>query len=132
MIGLDTNVLVRYITQDEKAQSALATKTIEQGADQGELFCINQIVLCELVWVLKRCYHAKPDAIGLVLEQILRTAHFRIQDIDAVWRALKEYRSTAADFADCLIAQQNRAAECSETFTFDQNAAKAKGFRPLA
>ena len=132
MIGLDTNVLVRYIVQDDKEQSALATTTIEKGADREEMFYINHIVLCELVWVLKRCYGAKPDAIGRLLEQILRTAHFRVQDIESVWRALKEYRISAADFADCLIAQQNRAADCPETLTFDQNAAKAKGFRLVA
>ncbi|MEW6594515.1 MAG: type II toxin-antitoxin system VapC family toxin [Thermodesulfobacteriota bacterium] len=131
MIGLDTNVLVRYIVQDDKAQAALATKIIEQGTDKGEPFCITPIVLCELAWVLKRCYAAKPEAISQVLEQILRTAHFRVLEIDSVWRALKEYRNTAADFADCLIAQQNRAADCTETLTFDQNAAKANGFRLL-
>lgn len=132
MIGLDTNVLVRYIVQDDKEQARLATKTIEQGADADDAFFINQIVLCELVWVLRRCYAAKPDAIAAVLEQILRTAHFRVQGIDAVWRALKEYRIASADFADCLIAQQNRAAECSETLTFDRNAAKASDFRLLS
>ena len=132
MIGLDTNVLVRYIVQDDQAQSALATKCIEEGADAGEMFYLNHVVLCELVWVLKRCYNAQPDAIGRVLEQLLRTAHFRIEDLEPVWRALKEYRNSSADFADCLIAQQNRAAECTETLTFDQATAKAASFRLLA
>ncbi len=131
MIGLDTNVLVRYIVQDDEKQTQLATKAIERGADSGEIFFINQVVLCELAWVLKRCYAAKPDAIAKVLEQILRTAHFRVQGIDAAWRALKEYRTASADFADCLIAQQNRTAECNETLTFDRNAAKARDFRLL-
>lgn len=131
MTGLDTNVLVRYITQDDAAQSRAAAEAIEQGADLGEDFFINHIVLCELVWVLRRCYNADRATIDRVLEQILRTAHFRIQAIDAVWGALKEYRNSQADFADCLISRENHTAGCAEILTFDRSAALVADFRLL-
>jgi len=127
--GLDTNVLVRYIVQDDPEQALAATALIEGGEQAGEVFFINQIVLCEVVWVVKRCYNAGRDEISRMIEQILRTASFRIQRSAEVWNALNIYRKTPADFADCLIACTNRAADCKETATFDRQAAQTDGFR---
>lgn len=129
MTGLDTNVLVRYIVQDDAEQSLAATALIEGGEQTGETFFINQIVLCEVVWVVKRCYSAGRDEIGRLVEQILRTASFRVQRSAEAWSALNLYRKTPADFADCLIACTNRAADCTETATFDRQAAQTDGFR---
>jgi predicted nucleic-acid-binding protein len=127
--GLDTNVLVRYIVQDDVEQSLAATKLIEGGEQAGETFFINQIVLCEVVWVVKRCYSAGRDEIGRMIEQILRTASFRVQRSAEAWSALNLYRKAPSDFADCLIASTNRAADCTETATFDRQAAQTDGFR---
>lgn len=129
MTGLDTNVLVRYIVQDDAEQSLAATALIEGGEHAGEIFFINQIVLCEVVWVVKRCYSGDREEIGRMVEQILRTASFRVQRSAEVWSALNIYRKIAADFADCLIACGNQAADCRETATFDRQAAKIAGFR---
>jgi len=127
--GLDTNVLVRYIVQDDAEQSLAATALIEGGEQAGETFFINQIVLCEVVWVMKRCYSAGRDQIGRLVEQILRTASFRVQRSAEAWSALNLYRKATSDFADCLIACTNRAADCTETATFDRQAAQTEGFR---
>ena len=132
MTGLDTNVLVRYIVQDDAEQSLAATALIEGGEQAGETFFINQIILCEVVWVVKRCYNAGRDEIGRMVEQILRTAPFRVQRSAEVWSALNIYRKTPADFADCLIACTNRAADCAETATFDRQAAQTEGFRLIS
>ncbi len=129
MTGLDTNVLVRYIVQDDAEQSLAATALIEGGEKVGETFFINQIVLCEVVWVVTRCYSAGRDEIGRLIEQILRTASFRVQRSEEAWSALNIYRKTPADFADCLIACGNRAADCRETATLDRQAAQTAGFR---
>ena len=132
MIGLDTNVLVRYIVQDDAEQSLAASALIEGGERTGETFFINQIALCEVVWVVKRCYNAGRDETGRMVEQILRTAAFRIQRSAEAWSALYLYRKTPADFADCLIACGNRAADCTETATFDRQAAQTAGFRLIS
>jgi predicted nucleic-acid-binding protein len=119
MIGLDTNVLVRYLVQDDPEQSRRAAKCIESGTT-----FIGCIVLCELVWVLESAYDFPRSTVAEALEKILMTGDFEIEDRDQAWTALRDYRRTKADYADCLIAHRNTAAGCEETATFDK---KLKG-----
>ena len=132
MIGIDTNVLVRYIVQDDPAQTAAANKLIEKVCGRDNPAFINHITLCELVWVLRRNYKVTKEKLAEITEQILRTAQFQMHDPQIVWRALQEFKNGRADFPDCLVAQINLANNCSETVTFDVNASKAKGFRLLS
>ena len=131
MIGIDTNILVRYITQDDPDQARVATHFIETQCSQGSPCFINHIVLCELVWVLRRCYQADHEQALAVIEQILRTAQLKVQEPQTVWTALKIARSGKADFADCLISMINQSAGCSYTITLDRNAAKIKGMESI-
>lgn len=126
MKGLDTNVLVRYLVQDDPEQSRTAVRCIES-----DTCFINAIVLCELVWVLEAAYRYPKDIIAATLEKILQTGDFEIEDRDTAWQALADYRSTKADFADCLIAHRNIAAGCEETATFDKRVKGARGFRMI-
>jgi len=131
MIGLDTNVLVRYFAQDDSLQSPIAAEFIETVCSEKHPGFINHIVLCETVWVLDRCYHTDKDTIVVILEKILRIEQFQIQSVDKVWRALKEFKKTAADFADCLVAQSNIGTGCEYTVTFDKKASDSVGYRLL-
>jgi len=131
MTGLDTNVLVRYITQDDPQQSILATQFIEKQCTPESPGFINYIVLCELVWVLRRCYKAERTQSLQVIEQLLRTAQFQIQEPQVVWRALRQAQTGQADFADYLISQINLTHDCEITFTFDTGAAGISGNRLL-
>ncbi len=102
MIGLDTNVLVRYIAQDDPEQSQKASQIIESFNDErcGYITCIS---LVELVWVLSRSYKvSKPDLCNII-ESILQVKYIIVQDAETVWKALKTYKNGVADFADCLI-----------------------------
>lgn len=92
---------------------------------------INRIGLCETVWVLESAYGYAREDIARVLERIIRTHRFRIENIQAAWTALRMYQSRKADFADCLLGETIRAAGCSETVTLDKKAAKAGGRRLL-
>lgn len=127
MIGLDTNILVRYITQDDPEQSALASKLIEQNCSRESPGYINHIVLCELVWVLRRCYKVEEQQALQVIEQILRTVQFLVQNPQVVWKALKLARKNKADFPDCLITHINLAGGCITTVTLDRAAAEING-----
>ena len=118
MIGLDTNVLVRFLTQDDAAQARKAAAVIERGAAEGEVFYLTTVVLCELAWVLESAYGLSRAEIGTTLERILRTAQFRFEQKDVLWAALGEYRRRKADFADCLIGELAVLAGCSSTLTF--------------
>ena len=132
MIGLDTNVLVRYLAQDDPTQGALAEEFIETVCSEKFPAFINHIVLCETVWVLERCYHVEKATLTIILEKILKTEQFKIQNIDMVWRALKEFKKSAADFADCLLAQCNLGNGCEHTVTFDKKASVTLGYQLLA
>ncbi len=131
MKGLDTNVLIRHLVQDDAAQAKRAGRFIAAECSREDPCFINRIVLCETVWVLESAYgYAREDIAG-VLERIIRTHQFRIENVQAAWTALRMYRSGGADFADCLLGETNLAAGCSETVTLDKKAAKAGGLRLL-
>ncbi|MGA7981625.1 MAG: type II toxin-antitoxin system VapC family toxin [Chromatiaceae bacterium] len=119
MIGLDTNILVRYITQDEPEQAAQATRLIEASCTSTTPGRVAHIVLCELVWVLSRAYgYSKPEVVS-VLDQILITAELAVENEGVAFQALDAYREGPADFSDYLLALSNRAAGCEITYSFD-------------
>lgn len=131
MIGIDTNVLVRYLVQDDPIQSDKATKFIEKNSSEDCSICINGIVLCELVWVLESAYEYPRVSIAKVIEQILKTKQFYINDPDLLWQSLSGYKNDGADFADNYIAHMNYASGCDYTVTFDKKAAKLRYFKSL-
>jgi predicted nucleic-acid-binding protein len=119
MIGLDTNVLVRYLIQDDPEQADRATRLIEGQCTAKTPGRITQIVLCELVWVLIRAYGYSKMQVIAVLDQLLVTAEFEVEQEALSRRALDAYRDGKADFSDYIVALNNQAAGCETTFTFD-------------
>ncbi len=118
--GLDTNVLVRYLTQDDEGQAEAAAKTIEGAADKGEKMLIQPIILCELVWVLERAYDFPKTDLLRALEGVLRVAQFEIVEKDTVWQALSDYRQGKGDFFDYYLGRANEKAGAAITLTFDK------------
>lgn len=131
MIGLDTNVLVRYVMQDDAAQARVASAAIESAAGRGERLRLTAITLCELVWVLESAYHQPRADVARALEQIVRTADFNLEHVDHVRGAIERYRSTPADFADALVGLINEAAGCEHTLTFDRSLKRTAQFKVL-
>lgn len=131
MRGLDTNVLLRYFTVDDPVQARIAADLISGAEGQGERLHISTITLCEMVWGLRKFYRVRRDSIASMIESLLDTSTFEIQDRDLVRRALDNYRGGKADFADYLIGWQDRRAGCSETLTFDGGLKGADGFHFL-
>lgn len=128
MIGLDTNLLVRYLTLDDAAQSKQAARIIDTAIEAGEDLYLNHVVVCELTWVLSRAYgYAKDELVG-VLERILAAGQFAFEDKDSLWRAIEAFRRSSADFADCLIGVKNSTAGCRTTVTLDRAAAGLGNF----
>lgn len=120
MIGLDTNVLVRYLVMDDAAQGKKASGLIQETAKSNEELFINNVVLCELVWVLDAAYNFSKTEITDVLEKILMTELIIVQNQDEAWLALNDYRNGAADYSDYFIGRINKGFECENTATFDQ------------
>jgi len=126
MIGLDTNVLVRYFMQDDAKQSAKANKLIESlSADEPGF--IPLIAVVELVWVLESCFQLRRDQVVQALDALLQTQELVVDRADQVMKALRVFKASTADFADCLIERGASSAGCSRTMTFDIAAAKTAG-----
>ena len=135
MIGLDTNVLVRYLAQDDLRQGKRAIELIEGELSPAKPGFISLVVLVELCWVLKRRYAATRREIADVLDDLLAMAVFVIERRDVVQLALQRFRSDGrakSGFADFLIAELARDAGCTEIFTFDKGATRGTGGRLLA
>jgi predicted nucleic-acid-binding protein len=131
MIGLDTNVLVRYLMQDDPAQFARAAAFIDAASEREEQFLINTPVLCELVWVLATVYDYSREEIAQALEQIFTTAQFEIERLDEARQALGDFRSSKADYSDALIGRINRSLGAKHTVTFDRDLKAVETFRLL-
>ena len=135
MIGLDTNVLVRYLAQDEPKQAALATRLIEKELSAARPGFISLIVLAELCWVLKRLYGADRDELTATTEDLLNTAQFHLERRDVVQAAIQHGRGgkgAKAGFVDVLIAQVAAVDGCSHTVSFDKAAVRGAGMVLLA
>lgn len=131
MIGLDTNVLVRFLVGDERRQCELAMRVIDDAAKGGRACFISVVVLCEVVWVLESAYGYRRHEIADVLERLLSARQFVVDAKDAVYPAVKAYRQGKADLADYLIGRLNRTAGCEVTVTFDKTLKDDAHFRML-
>ena len=128
MKGLDTNVLARLLTQDDKVQGPAADAYVRQTCTRDSPCFINRVVLAELVWVLESAYGYPSSAVADAIERILRTEEFEVEDNDVARAALAAYRRASVDFADALIGRGNRARGCAVTATFDRKAAALEDF----
>ena len=128
MIGLDTNVLIRYITQDDAKQSPVATTLIESLTVESPGY-LGTVSVVELVWVPGGCYGSSKSKIAEVLKTLLRTKEIIVEHADIVWKAVRVFKKGKANFADCLIERSANAAGCSDTTTFDRGTAKHCGMR---
>ena len=128
MIGLDTNVLVRYIAQDDAKQSPKAMRLIESLSADARGY-VSVVAVVELAWVLTDCYKMTKGELCEVLETLLRTKEIVVAHADIVWLALRLFKGGNADFADCLIERFAGSDGCDYSATFDRNAAKHCGMR---
>lgn len=131
MIGLDTNVVVRFLAQDDPVQSPLATRLFNRLSREQPGF-ISAVVLAEISWVLSRAYKTPRDQVSEAVEGLLRSAEVMVENAEAAYRALGAYRaSSSVEFADALIAETTRLAGANEVVTFDKKAAVELGMRLL-
>jgi len=131
LIGLDTNVIIRFLAQDDEFQSPIATRVISRLSRDKPGF-ISSVVLAEIAWVLSRAYKAPREDIATTIEGLLRSTELIIENAEAAYRALGIYRaSSSTEFPDALIAQTAALAGANETVTFDQRAAAELGMRLL-
>ncbi|PJE77339.1 hypothetical protein CI610_03744 [invertebrate metagenome] len=122
MIGLDTNVVIRYLVQDDSKQSGLATQLIETRLSMETPGFISLITLIETVWVLSACYQQNKSQIITILRQIITTRQLKIERSDIAHQAIQRYKSGNGDYSDAVICLINTENGCHETLTFDKKA----------
>ena len=125
MTGLDTNVVVRLLTQDDPAKLERAMKAIGEQCSMGDPGWINCIVLVEVVRVLSSAYRYARGEIVVAIEKLLQVRELEIQFVDEAWEALHLYRDHPADFSDYYLAAINREKGCRTTLTFDGKAGRS-------
>jgi predicted nucleic-acid-binding protein len=128
MIGLDTSILVRYLTQDDPIQSAKAAEIIEKQLSEEDPAYLSLVVITEIVWVLDRAYGFEATMIAEAIERMLQTDTFFVESKQEVFAALTALREGQGEFADALIAELGATAGCRYTLTFDRKAARLPGF----
>jgi predicted nucleic-acid-binding protein len=131
VIGLDSNVLIRYIVRDDIDQAEAASRLVESECTDENPGLINPIVLCELVWVLTRGYGYDRKTVTRVIRRILSVQELRVAGAESAWRALRHYEQGKADFTDYLVGVSNQDDKAAVTYTFDQRAADSDLFRPV-
>ena len=131
MIGIDTNVLVRYLTEDDPDMADRAQRLLEQECTPDRLGFINVVVLCEAVSVLRAQYRCAREAIAAAVEALLRAPLLAIEHAELAELALEDYRAGEADFTDALIGLINQRSGCEVTATFERKAGELDSFRLL-
>jgi predicted nucleic-acid-binding protein len=128
MLGIDTNVLVRFLVRDDEAQFEKARKLIKREVAAGRRVFVSQLVLLETEWVLRSRYGLPKIEIIAAISGLLDATDVQFEDEPAIEQALFVWKDNAADFADCLIGARNRRLGCRVTATFDVAASKLPGF----
>lgn len=123
MIGLDTNVVVRYLTQDDKKQAAITNALFEKELSEKNPGFITLITLVEITWVLESCYEQEKANLLAVIASLIAIKQLVIERSDLVYLALKRYESGKADFSDAMIAVIAEDNGCEKIVTFDKKAA---------
>jgi predicted nucleic-acid-binding protein len=128
MLGLDTNVLVRFLVRDHEAQFERARRLIKREVGAQKKVLISLLVLLETEWVLRSRYSLQKNQIMDAVSGLLDAAELELEDEPTIEEALYHWKDSAADFADCLIGARHRRLGCRATVTFDARADKLPGF----
>jgi predicted nucleic-acid-binding protein len=130
MIGLDTNILVRYLTQDDPIQSRKATEIVERQLTEENPGYVSVVAMVETVWVLERAYDLGHAEIAACVERILQVGVFVVESEQEVFASMSALKEGRGSFADVLILALGHTAGCTHTLTFDRKALRLPGYAP--
>lgn len=131
MLGIDTNVLLRFLLRDDEAQFEKARKLIKRELGAGESVFVSLLVLLQSEWVLRSRYGLRKTEIIDAISALLDATEVRFEDEPVIEEAMFIWKDVATGFADCLIGARNRRLGCRATATFDAKAVKLPGFMAL-
>ncbi|MCA3182912.1 MULTISPECIES: type II toxin-antitoxin system VapC family toxin [unclassified Cupriavidus] len=128
MIGLDTNILIRYFTRDDPVQTPVADALLDSLSDARRGY-VPTVVLAELVWTMDKRYGAGQPELVEIIEYLIGSSDLILESCAVVKSALRLFTATSGDFADCLIHRSCQGAGCHHTATFDRKAARSIGMK---
>jgi len=128
MIGLDTNILIRYLTQDDPVQSAKATEILERRLTPKDPGFVSVVAMVETVWVLDRAYGLAAHEIATAIERLLQVEVLEVENEQEVFTAMIALKQGRGSFADAVIAELGLRVGCTRTLTFDQKAVRLPAF----
>lgn len=131
MIALDTNVLIRFLVEDDAEQTERATRLLSRADERGEPCFVSDVVVCETVWVLQRSYRLGKSEIVEILDRLLRARQLCFDSTDRLADALAAFAQGRGDFADYLIREQAREAGFDSVATFDGALLSEAGFQQV-
>ena len=131
MIGLDANILVRHLAQDDPVQSPKATELIEQQLSDADPGFVSVVAMVETAWVLERAYGLSGPDIAAAIERVLQADVIMVESEQEVFTAMIGLKQGRGSFADALIGALGVSAGCSHTLTFDRKALRLAGFELL-
>jgi predicted nucleic-acid-binding protein len=132
MIGLDTNILVRYLTHDDPVQARKAIHLIERELDEDNPGFICLAALVETVWVLENIYDLTTEEVSVGVERILQSTVLVVQNEQQVYKAIIAMQERRGSFMDVLISALGERADCEYTLTFDKQASRLAGFKLMS
>ena len=131
MTGLDTNVLIRYLIQDDPKQTRQASQIIDRQLSEQNPGFVNLATILEIVWVLRSLLKRSPSEIATHLEHLLAADSLEVQNEQQVFEAAFALKRGIGEFEDALIGALNAWAGCSHTLTFDRKTARLRYFRVM-
>lgn len=131
MIALDTDVLIRFLVRDDEAQAARARRLVEKCEQAGDACLVSNPVLCELEWVLDSVYGASRNDVSAMVQGLLSTPAFQVEDAELTQQALQAYTTGKGDLSDYLLGLVGRSRGARTTYTFDRDLRRAEGFTLL-
>jgi predicted nucleic-acid-binding protein len=131
MKALDTNVLVRFLVNDDPAQAEIIYRKLKQAEIDGEVFFVPLLVVLELIWVLDSVYKISRSEMVDSLEALLRMPVLKWESQSVIQGLISSARDTRIDLPDLLIAQSAKHSGCERVLTFDQRACQFGFFSPL-
>jgi predicted nucleic-acid-binding protein len=128
MIGLDTNILIRYLAQDDPVQSSRAQEIMERRLTEENPGFVSIVAMVETVWVLDRAYGLNAQEIAATIERMLQAEILVVENEQEVFTAMVALKQERGSFADALIRELGARAGCAHTLTFDRKALRLAGF----
>jgi predicted nucleic-acid-binding protein len=131
MIGLDTNIILRYLLQDDAKQSRQANQIIDRQLSEQNPGFISLVTVLEIVWVLRSLLKRDPFQIASHIEHLLAADSLEVQNEQQVFEAAFAVKRGTGEFEDALIGALDTWAGCSRTLTFDRKASRLPHFQVI-